>query len=299
MPSEQEQNNLAIIHIPRPFPHVRFAFSNVVIIFICYQIATMLLMYIAGGLDIDRVDVWAQGLGNLLFMLLPTIAVMRYSPLERRELLRTEGDVHAEQWLLGLGGILPMLLVGNGWMVVQESLMPGDWLPVYRDLQESVEGLYESLLVGHSVPAVFGAYMVGAVIPAFAEEILFRGLMQRSLEEVWSPLRAIAVTGVVFGLIHFNPVATVPLILLGMYFGVLAWYTRSLALPIAVHFCYNAVSITALNIAARQQAATTGVDQAPLWQGAVMTVVGLLLLALLLRRLFLTRRLLRPLRRSQ
>ena len=292
MSSEQEQNNLAIIHIPRPFPHVRFAFFNTAVIYVGYQLAAGLLMYIATGMD----RMWIQGFGQALFMLLPAIAVMQYSSLGRRGLLRAEGDISAGQWLLGLAGILPILLFGAGWMILQEAILPESWLPTYHKLQDSANGVYESFLVGNTLPSLFGAYLVGAVIPAFAEEVLFRGLVQRSLEEVWSPLRAVAATGLLFGLVHFfNPVAIVPLVLLGIYFGILAWYTCSLALPIVAHFLNNAISITLLNITARTQSAAAPAEGS-LWQGIFMTVSGLVILALILRRLFVTRRLLQPLR---
>ncbi len=282
-----EQNNFAIIHIPRPFPHVRFAFANTAVIFLFYQLSMMLVLgFVGGG------SVWIQGVGHLLFMLVPAVIVMNQSSLGRRTLLRSEGDVSIEQWVLGLGGILPLILFGSGWIILQEAVLPDSWMPLYHRLQDSIDKLYESLLVGNSMAAVFGAYLVGAVIPAFAEEYLFRGLMQRSLEEVWSPVQAIVATAVVFGVVHFNPVALVPLMVLGAYFGLLAWYTRSLALPIVAHFLNNAISITSLNIMARgpQQAIAA---EAHWWQGALMAASGLAILGFILMRLFTTRRLLR------
>ncbi len=285
-----EQTN-AIIHIPRPFPHVRFAFGNTAVVYIFYQLSMILLVYLLGGIGSSG-KVWMQGLGHLLFMLVPALLLMKYSSLGRRALLRFEGNVGTKQWVLGLAGIAPLILFGAGWMIMQEALLPDSWLPVYHKLQNTVDEMYESLLIGDSIVAVFGAYVVGAVIPALAEEFLFRGLMQRSLEEVWSPLPAVVVTGIIFGLVHFNPVALVPLVALGIYFGLLAWYTRSLALPIVVHFFNNAISITSLNIMAREpHSALT--SQAPWWQGALMAIAGLAMLAFILMRLFSTRRLLR------
>lgn len=288
-PQSDQQPVYAIVHVPRPYPHVRFALLNVILIFFAYQIAGALLLQVASVLHIERAELLMQGGAQIVFLLIPTLAVMQYSALGRRGLLRTEGGVTAEQWVLGLAGVLPVLVFSAGWTVFLEALMPDQWLSVYRDLQNEIERMYEGILLGSTFWQILGAYIVGAVIPAVSEEVLFRGLMQRSLEEVWPPMWSIAVTGVLFGLIHFNPASTVPLVLIGMYLGLLAWYTRSLALPIAVHFFNNAVAITALNLMGRQEPVPVG-SQTPLWQAILLMVVGLVMLGLLLMRLFATPR---------
>jgi hypothetical protein len=47
-------------------------------------------------------------------------------------------------------------------------------------------------------------------------------------------------------MVHFNPINLIPLICIGIFLGMLAYYTRSLLLPILVHFLNNVFSILAL-----------------------------------------------------
>ena len=85
--------------------------------------------------------------------------------------------------------------------------------------------------------------MIGAVIPAISEEFLFRGFGQRALEEKNSVFFSVMVTGTIFGIIHFNLINLFPLILIGIFLGYLAHYSKNILIPIFIHFLNNAVSI--------------------------------------------------------
>ncbi len=49
-------------------------------------------------------------------------------------------------------------------------------------------------------------------------------------------------SGIIFALIHFNPIALIPLIVLGMYLGFLVYRTQSIFIPIIAHITNNAFS---------------------------------------------------------
>jgi membrane protease YdiL (CAAX protease family) len=87
---------------------------------------------------------------------------------------------------------------------------------------------------------------VGNVLAAILEEILFRGLLFRILEENLGSWIALAVAAVLFGLAHaFNPGAnvlkTTVIITLeaGVLLGAAYMYSRSLWLTIGLHFGWN------------------------------------------------------------
>ncbi len=76
-----------------------------------------------------------------------------------------------------------------------------------------------------------------------AEEVIFRGFLQRSLCVFLSPLWAIVVTAVLFTLCHgmyyFNGLALLYVFLLGLLFGTVAHVTRSTLPGIVGHFLNN------------------------------------------------------------
>ena len=85
-----------------------------------------------------------------------------------------------------------------------------------------------------------------ALVPAFAEELLFRGLVQTSFARVTGGLTAAAVTGMIFGAYHLNPFSIVPLVVLGFYFGFLVHRSGSVFVAASAHFMNNFVACAAV-----------------------------------------------------
>ena len=74
--------------------------------------------------------------------------------------------------------------------------------------------------------AIISVFTIVAVAPVL-EEMIFRGFLQKFLEEKWGdPTRAIMVTSLFFTLVHMNPFWAIQIYLLGIVLGYLAWKTR-------------------------------------------------------------------------
>ncbi|MDF1505286.1 type II CAAX endopeptidase family protein, partial [Roseisolibacter sp. H3M3-2] len=78
-----------------------------------------------------------------------------------------------------------------------------------------------------------------AVIAPLLEEFLFRGWMQRTLERRTSPVVAIAVTALAFGLVHVDLFGLPLRVAFGLASGYLAWGTRSIWPSVILHGAYN------------------------------------------------------------
>lgn len=84
---------------------------------------------------------------------------------------------------------------------------------------------------------------VVAVLPAFCEELFFRGFLMRTLEGGYGRKRAVVFSGLLFTLIHANLLGAPAIFMLGCSAGIVDYLTGSIYAGMAVHFSYNAVSV--------------------------------------------------------
>ncbi len=118
--------------------------------------------------------------------------------------------------------------------------------------------------------------IVMAVIMApIFEEIVFRGIIQKGLSNKGTkPGVAIAISSVVFGLVHGNPWQFVGAVLLGSVLGFVYYKTKSLLLPIFLHAFNNLCS--SLLIFYGNTESFADAFKVPEW---VLLAVGIVLLA--------------------
>ncbi|MDO5570722.1 MAG: type II CAAX endopeptidase family protein [Bacteroidales bacterium] len=89
---------------------------------------------------------------------------------------------------------------------------------------------------------VFG--VIGAVILApIMEEMIFRGIVLKTLLKTHSVWKSIVVSSLIFGFIHFNPAQSLTAFIIGLLLGWLYYKTKSLWAPIFVHFLNNFSSV--------------------------------------------------------
>ena len=133
------------------------------------------------------------------------------------------GDINAQMtfpaWLAGVGE----------WMKAKEA--QADQITAFLLQVKEVKGLLLNLFII-------------ALIPAVGEELLFRGLLQRLLNE-WTRSVPVGVflTAVIFSAIHFQFFGFLPRFMLGLMLGILLEVTQSLWAPVAAHFVNNATLV--------------------------------------------------------
>ena len=153
--------------------------------------------------------------------------------------LRTLGFVRPRDWGLTVSAVLGAygMLVAYGAIVLVLERFAG------LDLPDPANTIPDTLARTVPVWAVLGVAVV--LVAPLGEELFFRGLVYRAVEGLWGPWAGIAVSGVAFSLVHFNPSVVVPFAGIGMVF---AWaYRRSGSLwtTIAAHAIFNGVSLAA------------------------------------------------------
>lgn len=124
-----------------------------------------------------------------------------------------------------VGSIAP-LAVSLGLAILIAKVIPAD---------ESIAQLFDAMT---PVSAAVFVVFIG-VAPGLFEELLFRGYIQQRLQKRWGPAVAIVVTSIVFGLAHITPHAIAVALVLGLWFGYVAWRSDSILPAMLCHFFVN------------------------------------------------------------
>lgn len=118
-----------------------------------------------------------------------------------------------------------------------------------RNLVDENQSVVDDLLDATGAELAVFAIAAGLLAPIF-EELLFRGLLLRSLLPAMSPNWAIGVSAVAFGAVHFlggNPLGTLAvfpaLVALGAISGVLAVRSGDLSRSILLHMGFNLLAV--------------------------------------------------------
>jgi membrane protease YdiL (CAAX protease family) len=98
----------------------------------------------------------------------------------------------------------------------------------------------------HASPGL-ATLMIGSLVvlwAAFAEELLFRCVLQPVLARAWGVAAGLVVTATAFTLTHYlggwrDPVSLLNIFIAGSWFGVLAWRSGGLLAPMLAHFGWN------------------------------------------------------------
>ena len=114
-------------------------------------------------------------------------------------------------------------------------------LPEWAIEQENlINTTIKHLLFVHTpTELIFNIFTI-ALLPAIGEELLFRGIVQQSIEkETKNAHLAVWATALIFSFIHFQFQGFLPRLFLGGILGYLLVWTRNLWIPIIAHFAYN------------------------------------------------------------
>ncbi len=109
-----------------------------------------------------------------------------------------------------------------------------------------------------------------AVMPAIAEEALFRGFITAPFERHF--IAALIVPSVMFGVFHLEPTQAAGTMLLGVGFALSRLCTGSLVTPMIAHGIYNAAVLLAVRYAA--DVTDRSIQAGPLLGGALMVAAG-------------------------
>lgn len=132
----------------------------------------------------------------------------------------------------------------NQKMILPEGLK---WLENWMRLkEEETEAVTLMLLDMTSLLDFTVNILMIAIIPAVAEELMFRGAVQRSFGKIFcNPHVAIWLSAFIFSAIHIQFFGFLPRLLLGAAFGYIYFWSGNLWYAIFGHFLNNAYAVSA------------------------------------------------------
>lgn len=140
------------------------------------------------------------------------------------------------------------LLAVPAGVVTQLALVPALYWPLQQlwpdtFSSERLEERARELVDGATgTTAVLLVVVVAVGAPLF-EELVYRGLLQRSLAATLGPWPGLVAASVWFGVIHLAPVELPGLVLAGFVFGLGLHLTDRLGPSILAHFAFNATGL--------------------------------------------------------
>lgn len=147
---------------------------------------------------------------------------------------------------------------------------------VHRVLQHEITATRVVIAAARgSSTGEFAALLVClAIMPAIAEEALFRGFITAAFEKRFAT--AVVVPSVMFGLFHLEPTQAAGTIFLGVGFALARLCTGSLLTAVVAHAVYNGAVLLAVRYA--DDVIDRSIEAGPLIGGGLMLVAGVALL---------------------
>ncbi len=146
------------------------------------------------------------------------------------------------------------------WLNLQIPLP--DWA---QQAEDSVSDTMGALLQMDNVLDLLMALLVAAVAAALGEELLLRGIVQGQLFKNLSPHLAIWLAALLFSLMHLELAGLLPRWLLGVVLGYTYYWSKSLWVPILLHFIFNGLQVLSVYITGEYKADTEMVELPSLW----------------------------------
>jgi len=133
-----------------------------------------------------------------------------------------------------------LLLVCCGMLGVQGLVV--SLSPYLGEPSDHVQFLNDVIREPEGMRAVMLALLI-SLVPAFCEELFFRGLVQSRLVAVWPPGAAILLTSTVFALVHIDAQHIIAVLPIGIYLGWAAWRSGSVWMSMLLHALNNLAAV--------------------------------------------------------
>lgn len=232
---------------------------------------------------------WIQLLQTATIFLLPPLCMAYLWAQEPMKWLKVQKfqsfKVSGEAILLMLVALPAINLLAH---INQQMALPAFLEPLeqwMKTAEEDAAHLTEQFLSVTTLGGLIINLLLMAVLPAIAEELTFRGVLQHLFtpkHQSSIPHLAIWCSAILFSAIHMQFYGFIPRMLMGALFGYMLAWTGSLWVPILMHFTNNAMAVLLSFFAIKAEWDNDLLDTIgtgdTLWLGIVsfvLTIVGI------------------------
>lgn len=182
-----------------------------------------------------------------------------------------------------------MLLASAPFIYFLEEINKSLPLPVWmKTMENSQDGLLAAMFSKEYKYEMVLTFILIAAIPAFCEELLFRGWLQPLIKKIFKNDHvAVWLTAIIFSAIHFQFEGFAARVALGAILGYLFVWTKSLWYSIFVHFFNNGAQLLAVYASdvKFEEMNKLNPDDSVHWTIAGLSLVSVLFLGKLIRDL--------------
>lgn len=195
-----------------------------------FSLTAIFLIYGADLLPFEN-NYLKSGIGEVLFVLLPPLVFLwigKYNIKDTLKLNKTKPINYLIIVFLVIFG-LPVIGVLNALALGIIRLIFGKNLPIVQ-------------IHIPDVPALLITILIAGVFAGVCEEVLFRGLINKGYAKL-GVVGSIALSSILFGILHRDIQKAVSTMLLGVLFGFIVYRTKSIYAGIVAHFINNTVAV--------------------------------------------------------
>lgn len=177
------------------------------------------------------------GVASLVGIILPVVLLTRKFPGGFGGQLRMSKPRIHRLILVIVAGLAAVVLVEQIYIINQH------FSPVPEEYADQIRALKPN------GPFQFAVALAGlCVLVPVAEEIVFRGMIQRIFSRNMGPLTGILLAGAIFGAVHMNAHLLISITAFGWFLGYLFEATGNLIYPMVAHAIFNFAALTELTI---------------------------------------------------
>ena len=228
---------------------ILFGIISLIIIVILYQVLggllTFLYLFMVGGLQGFSPNVFRilTTIGQLLFMLVPTLLLAKLLPNNFKEIFKLN-KISFTLCIWIILSVIALMHIGQVILTLQSLIpLPESIQVILYKIKTAIEETYKMLVYSNSIPELGLAIIAVAIVPAICEEFLFRGLIQHTFTSGSNVKIGILVTGLLFAFFHFSPFSFIALSMIGIYLCFLVYKTNSIISSMIAHFTNNLVAV--------------------------------------------------------
>lgn len=191
---------------------------------------------------------YLQGISHLGLFIIPSLTFAWLSGKNKWQYLGFQQNSKLTQYLFSIVLIVSAQPLINLLTEINEAMnLPASFNEIeswMKQAEESAALLTDAFMNTKSFGGLLFNLFLMALIPAFGEEFVFRGVLQRLLQQwthkAWA---SILIASIVFSAIHMQFYGFFPRLMIGAMLGIVFWKTGNLWLCVLIHFINNGMAV--------------------------------------------------------